>query len=364
MENVSTDAPDTTAPDTAATRTTMATRMRGLRQAAYGRPDTPGLLEVADDLPRPDPGPGEVLVRVEAAGLDRGTWHLIRGLPYLYRLAEGRRRPRREVPGLDYAGVVEAVGAGVDDLAVGDAVFGTARGALAEHVVADPAKLARKPAGVTFVQAAAVPVSAETALHALRDQGQVSAGQSVLILGASGGVGTYAVQLAKVFGARVTGVCSGAKADLVRSLGADEVLDYAITDPTDGSVRHDLILDIGGNRRLRDLRRALTPSGTLVVVGGEGGGNWLGGIDRGVRAVLWSPFLHQRMRMFVAPERSEDLELLAGHLEAGRVVPSIERVVSLEQVATELQRMEDGAVRGKVVVAVGDRAEQEKGALT
>ncbi|MBL8778215.1 MAG: NAD(P)-dependent alcohol dehydrogenase [Acidimicrobiales bacterium] len=338
--------------------------MRGLRQSGYGRPDTPGLLEVADDLPRPDPGPGEVLVRVEAAGLDRGTWHLVRGLPYLYRLVEGRRRPRRQVPGLDYAGVIEAVGAEVDDLAVGDAVFGTARGALAEYVVADPAKLARTPAGVTFVQAASVPVSAETALHALRDQGRVQAVQAVLILGASGGVGTYAVQLAKAFGARVTGVCSGAKVDLVRSLGADEVLDYAVTDPTDGSVRYDLILDIGGNRRLRDLRRALTSTGTLVIVGGEGGGDWFGGIDRQVRAVLWSPFLRQRMCMFVAPERRQDLELLAGHLASGRVVPSIERVVALEQVAAELQRMEDGAVRGKVVVAIGEQAEQEKGAMT
>jgi NADPH:quinone reductase-like Zn-dependent oxidoreductase len=192
----------------------------------------------------------------------------------------------------------------------------------------------------------------------------VQAGQSVLILGASGGVGTYAVQLAKALGAHVTGVCSGAKVDLVRSLGADDVLDYATTDATDGTVHHDLILDIGGNRRLRDLRRALTPTGSLVVVGGEGGGKWFGGIDRQLRAVLWSPFLRQRMRMFVAPERREDLELLARHLEAGRVVPSIERVVSLEQVAAELQRMEDGAVRGKVVVAVGEQADQVKGAMT
>ncbi len=335
------------------------TQMRGLRQSAYGRPDTPGLLEVATDLPRPEPGPGEVLVRVEAAGLDRGTWHLIRGLPYLYRLVEGRRRPRRPVPGLDYAGVVEAVGAEVDDLHPGDEVYGTARGALAEHVVADPAKLARKPASLTFAQAAAVPVSAETALSALREQGQVQEGQTVLILGASGGVGTYAVQLAKAFGAHVTGVCSGAKVDLVRSLGADEVLDYTTTDPTDGSVRYDVILDIGGNRRLRDLRRALTPTGTLVIVGGEDGGYWFGGIDRQLRAVLWSPFLRQRMCMFVAPERREDLEFLAAHLEAGRVVPTVERVVPLEQVAGELQRMEDGAVRGKVVVAIGARHGEE-----
>ena len=335
------------------------TRMRGLRQGAYGPPEAPGVLEVVEDLERPVAGPGEVLVRVEAAGLDRGTWHLIRGLPYLYRLVEGRRRPRRPVPGLDLAGVVEAVGDGVDDLRPGDEVFGTARGALAEYVVVDPAKLARKPAALTFAQAAALPVSAETALHALREQGGVQEGQTVLVLGASGGVGTYAVQLAKAFGAHVTGVCSGPKVDLVRSLGADEVLDYTATDPTDGSVRYDLILDIGGNRRLRDLRRALAPEGTLVIVGGEGGGNWFGGIDRPLRAVLWSPVLRQNMRMFVAPERREDLELIAAHVEAGRVVPSIERVVPLEQVAAELQRMEDGAVRGKVVVAIGRHGKEE-----
>ena len=340
------------------------TQMRGLRQGAYGAPEATGVLEVAEDLARPVPGAGEVLVRVEAAGLDRGTWHLIRGLPYLYRLAEGPRRPRRQVPGLDYAGVVEAVGAGVDGLAVGDEVFGTARGALAEYVAALPAKLARMPASLTFAQAAALPVSAETALHALREQGGVQEGQRVLVLGASGGVGTYAVQLAKVFGAHVTGVCSGPKVALVRSLGADEVLDYTRSDPTDGSERYDVVLDIGGNRRLRDLRRALTPDGTLVIVGGEEGGPWLGGIDRQVRAVLWSPFLRQRLRMFVAPERREDLELLASLADEGRLVPSIERVVPLEQVAAELQRMEDGAVRGKVVVTVGTRADEETGSTS
>lgn len=334
-------------------------RMPGLRQGAYGPPEADGVLEVVEDLPRPVAGPGEVLVRVEAAGLDRGTWHLIRGLPYLYRLVEGPRRPRRVVPGLDFAGVVEAVGQGVEGLHPGDEVFGTARGALAEHVTADPAKLARKPASLTFAQAAAVPVSAQTALHALRDQGGVHAGQRVLVLGASGGVGTYAVQLAKAFGAHVTGVCSGAKVDLVRSLGADEVLDYTVTDPTDGSVCYDLILDIGGNRRLRDLRRTLTPEGTLVIVGGEGGGHWFGGIDRQLRAVLWSRFLRQRMRMFLAPERREDLEVLASFADSGQLAPTVDRVISLEQVAAELQRMEDGGVRGKVVVAVGARGREE-----
>nr|MCU0268193.1 NAD(P)-dependent alcohol dehydrogenase [Acidimicrobiales bacterium] len=248
------------------------------------------------------------------------------------------------------AGTVEAVGAEVEGLRPGDAVYGTARGTLAEYAVADPARLAPKPPSLTFAQAAAVPVSAETALHALRDQGLVRAGQHVLVLGASGGVGTYAVQLARALGARVTGVCHGSKADLVRALGADEVLDYTRTDPTDGRTRYDLIVDIGGSRPLRSLRRALTPAGTLVVVGGEGGGRWLGVVGRQVRAALWSPLVRQRLRMLVAPERREDLEVLTAYLESGEVVPAIDRVVPLEEAAHELQRLQDGLVRGKVVV--------------
>lgn len=321
--------------------------MRALRQTEYGGPEVLAVAEV----PRPEAGAGRVLVRVHAAGLDRGTVHLLNGTPYIVRLAEGLRRPRHEILGLDFAGVVAAVGEGVDDLTPGDEVFGTARGALAEFVMADPAKLAAKPAALSFAQAAAVPVSAETALCALRDQADVQPGHRVLVLGASGGVGTYAVQLAKALGAHVTGVCSAAKADLVAGLGADEVLDYASTDPTDGSVFYDLVLDIGGDRRLRDLRRTLTPRGTLVVIGGAGG-RWFGPVGRQVRAGIWSPFVGHRLRMLVAPERREDLEVLARHLEAGDIVPAVDEVVGLEEAPAALARLDAGEVRGKVVVAV------------
>lgn len=335
-----------TITDDPATSTT--TRMAALRQTEYGGPDVLSVAHVA----RPEVGPGQVLVRVHAAALDRGTVHLVSGTPYLVRLVEGVRRPKHRIAGLDVAGVVEAVGEGVDDLQPGDEVFGTARGALAEYVAADPAKLARKPAGLTFAAAAAVPVSGQTALAALREQADVQPGQRVLVLGASGGVGSYAVQLATALGAHVTGVCSAAKADLVRALGADEVLDYATTDPTDGSAQYDVVLDIGGSRPLRALRRALTPTGILVMVGAEGGGPWFGGLDRQLRAVLWSPFLRQRLRMLVGPESHEGLAVLADHLAAGTVVPAIDSVVGLDEAPAALARLDAGQVRGKVVVAL------------
>lgn len=334
------------------TDTTTGVPMRALRYTEYGGPE---VLAVAE-APVPEVGPGKVLVRVEAAGLDRGTVHFVTGEPRLMRLVEGVRRPKHQIIGRDVAGVVEAVGEGVTDLAPGDEVFGTARGALAERVVADPAKLARKPAALSFAQAAAVPVSAQTALAAVRDQGHVQAGQRVLVLGASGGVGTYAVQLAKALGAHVTGVCSAAKAELVRGLGADEVLDYATTDPTDGTARYDVVIDIGGSRKVRALRRALTPTGTLVMVGGEGGGRWFGGIDRQLRAVLWSPVVRQRLRMLVFRETRESLEVLTGYLEAGTVVPAIDSVVDLDGAPDALARLDAGEIRGKVVVAVGPAA--------
>ncbi len=337
-------ATDTTPPD----HSTIP-RMRALRQTEYGGPEVLAVAEV----PRPRVDAGRVLVRVRAAALDRGTMHLVSGTPYLVRLVEGVRRPRHQIAGLDVAGVVEVVGEGVTGLAPGDEVFGTARGALAELVVADPAKLAPKPAALTFAEAAAVPVSGQTALAALRDEADVQPGQRVLVLGASGGVGSFAVQLAKLLGAHVTGVCSAGKADLVRDLGADVVLDYATTDPTDGAERYDVVVDIGGSRRLRELRRALTPTGTLVMVGAEGGGRWFGGLDRQLRAVLWSPFLRQRLRMLVAPERREGLEALAGHLESGAVAPAVDSVVDLAAAPAALARLDAGEVRGKVVVAVG-----------
>src|SRR5690349_10260362 len=242
--------------------------MRAIVQHRYGT--VPEEVLRLERITCPRPAAGEVLVKVLAAGVDRGTWHLMAGQPYLMRLGFGFRGPRIRVPGLDVAGTVEATGPGVTRFAVGDEVFGIARGSFAEYAVAREAKLARKPAALTFAQAAALAVSGLTALQGLRDAGHIQAGQKVLVIGASGGVGSYAVQLAKVFGAEVTGVASTAKADLVRTIGADHVIDYHKQDFADGRQRYDLILDISGNTPLSRLRRALTPRGTLVIAGGEG----------------------------------------------------------------------------------------------
>src|SRR3954469_15318715 len=247
--------------------------MRAVVQDGYGTSDVLRVAEVA----RPTVGPREVLVEVRAAGLDRGTWHLMQGKPRLLRLVFGLRSPKQPVIGRDVAGTVVEVGAEVTAFAVGDEVFGVAPGSVAEYAVAREDKLARRPANVTWEQAAAVPVSGGTALQAVVDAGRVAAGQKVLVIGASGGVGSYAVQLATSAGAEVTGVASAAKADLVRALGADHVLDYAADDFADGTAQYDLILDIAGLSELSRLRRALTPTGTLVLVGGEGGGDWTGG---------------------------------------------------------------------------------------
>ena len=229
--------------------------MRAIMQAGYG---SAGVLHLAD-IGRPAAAGGEVLLRVHAAGLDRGTWHLMAGQPYAIRLVSGLRAPKNPVPGLDVAGTVVAAGADVTGFAVGEEVFGIGQGSFAEYARARPDKLARKPAGLTFGQAAVVAVSGLTALQGLRDAGCLQPGQNVLITGASGGVGTYAVQIAKALGAQVTGVCSTAKTDLVTSIGADHVLDYTRDDFADGSRRYDLILDIAGNSPLARLRRALTP---------------------------------------------------------------------------------------------------------
>lgn len=304
---------------------------------------TVGVPEIADD---------EVLVRVQAAGVDRGTWHLLAGLPYLVRPVSGMRRPTQPVPGLDLAGVVEAVGANVTRFRPGDEVFGIGSGSFAEYAPAKEAKLAHKPERLSFEQAAAVPVSGLTALQAARDVGRVQAGQHVLILGASGGVGSYAVQVAKALGAEVTAVASTAKLDLVRSLGADHVVDYTQEDITDQGRRYDVILDIGGNRPLRTLRRALAADGTLVIVGGENGGRLVGGTDRQLRALLVSPFVSQRLTTFVSKERSDHLEDLAELIEAGSVTPSIDRTFPLADAAQAVAHLEQGRARGKVVLTV------------
>src|SRR5215204_3437411 len=266
--------------------------MKAIVRDTYGSPE---LLELRD-IDKPRIGDEEVLVHVRAAGVGRDVWHVMTGLPYPIRLAGyGLRAPKTPVIGSDMAGVVETVGKNVSRFQSGDEVFGIGEGSYAEYVCAREDKLAPKPANLTFEQAAVVAIMGSTALQALRDHGKVRTGQEVLVIGASGGVGTYAVQIAKAFGAHVTGVCSTTKVDLVRSIGADHVIDYTQEDFAEGDKRYEVILDIGGNSPLARLRRALAPRGILVIVGGEGGGRWLGGTDRQIRAMLLSPFVGQKL---------------------------------------------------------------------
>ncbi len=321
--------------------------MRAVTQHHFGGTEQLELSEV----PAPEPGAEEVLVRVRAAGVDRGTWHLMTGLPLVGRPFLGLRRPRHPVPGRDLAGVVESVGAAVSGFGVGDEVVGTADGSFAELAVVPVARLGRKPAGLSFEEAAVLPVSGTTAIQAVRDVARVRPGQRVLVLGASGGVGTYAVQVAAAYGADVTAVCSGAKADLVRELGAGRVIDYTAAE-IEQDHRYDVVLDIAGNRPLAVLRRALATDGTLVVVGGEEGGRWFGGVHRTLGAVLLSPFLRQRLAGFLARENAADLEALAALVEAGRLRPVLERTYPLEDVAKALDHLEAGQVRGKVALTV------------
>jgi NADPH:quinone reductase-like Zn-dependent oxidoreductase len=276
------------------------------------------------------------------------------GLPYPARLAFGLRRPNFTNPGRSLAGTVEAVGSGVTDVRPGDEVYGIAggNGTFAEYAIARPAKLAAKPANLSFEEAATVPVSGLTALQAVRDQAGVAAGEKVLVIGASGGVGSFAVQIAKALGAEVTGVSSAAKVDAVRALGADAVVDYTREDAADGRVRYDVVLDIGGNRRLAHLRRALAPRGRLVIVGGETGGRWLDGFDRQLRATLLSPFVGQKLGFFVADENAADLDALRELIEAGRVIPAIDRTYPLGETVTAIRRLLDGRATGKIAVTV------------
>ena len=327
--------------------------MTSVVQHRYG--SEPESVLTVGALPVPAAGPGEVLVRVRAASVDRGTWHLMAGLAYPIRLVFGLRRPRSANPGRTLAGTVAAVGPGVSGFRPGDEVFGVAagNGTFAEYAVARPDRLAPMPAGLSFEQAAAVPVSGSTALQAVRDHGRVRAGDSVLVIGASGGVGSFAVQIAKAMGAEVTGVAGTAKLDRVRALGADHVLDYTREDVVDGRRRYDVVLDIAGNRPLRHLRRALTPRGRLVIVGGETGGRWLDGLDRQLRAVLLSPFVGQHLGFFVNKENAADLTALGELIEAGRVSPAVDRVYPLAETVTAIRHLIDGRAAGKVVVTTG-----------
>jgi NADPH:quinone reductase-like Zn-dependent oxidoreductase len=322
--------------------------MRAIVQDRYGSSDTWQLT----DIGRPEINDHEVLLRVHAAGLDRGTWHAMTGRPYLMRITGfGLRSPKDRVPGRAVAGTVVAVGAGVTRFAVGDEVFGASRGAFAEYAAAREDRLAHKPSTLTFDRAAAVPISATTALQGLR-LGRIEAGQRVLIIGASGGVGSYAVQIAKAYGADVTGVCSAAKTDFVRSLGADRTIDYSVEEFADGSRRYDLILDIGGNTTLRRLRRSLESTGSLVIVGGESKGNLTGGFGRSLRAPLMSLFVRPRLTMLASKEHHADLAPLTELIEAGKVAPSIEATYSLDRAPDAMCQLESGTVRGKVVITI------------
>ncbi len=323
--------------------------MKAIVQEAYGSPD---VLRFKD-IDRPVAGDHEVLVRVIAAGLDPSVWHLMTGEPYLVRaMGYGLRAPKVRVPGSDVAGRVEAIGKSVTGFQPGDEVFGVAAGSFAEYALAREDKVVPKPANLTFEQAAAVPVSAITALQALRDKGRLKPGQHVLVIGAAGGVGHYAVQLAKAFGAQVTGVCSTPKVELVRSLGADHVIDYTRDDFADGVHHYDLILDTAGNRALSHLRRALTPKGTIVFVGGEEGGKWTGGLEHLLGAMLLSPFTGQQLRGLYSKENKADLKVLSDLLAAGKVAPVIDRTYQLSEVPEAVRRMETTHARGKVVITV------------
>ena len=325
------------------------TTMRAITQSRYGTvpEDVMRLGQVA----RPGIGDNDVLIRVRAAGVDRGTWHVMAGQPYLMRLLGfGFRGPRNRVPGLDVAGTVVAVGPAVTRFAAGDEVFGVARGSFAEYAAAPEGTLARKPAALTFEQAAPVAVSGLTALQGLRDAGHIKPGQKVLVIGASGGVGSFAVQLARSFGAEVTGVCGTAKANLVRSIGAEHVIDYTRADFADGQRHYDLILDIGGNSRLSRLRRALTPRGTLVIAGGEGA-RWTG-VGRQLRAVALSVLIRQRLTMFVSRHRQADLDTLHRLIETGQIVPVVDRTYPLAEAPLAMRRLYAGQARGKIVITI------------
>lgn len=321
--------------------------MRAITHTRYGGSDVLRLTQV----PRPVVGDGQVLIRVHAAGLDRGTEHLMTGKPYAVRLALGIRRPRNPVPGRDVAGTVVETGAGVTRFVPGDEVYGVAPGSFAEYAVTGEDKLAHKPANVTFAGAAVLPISAGTALQALVDAGRLQAGQSVLVTGASGGVGGYAVQLAVSMGAEVTGVCSHTKLDHVTALGAHHVLDYTRDDWADGKRRFDLVLDVAGNPSVRRLRQALTPHGTAVFVGGEQGGS-ITGMARQLRGAIISPFIGQRLAVLLARERAADYERLTQLVEIRHLTPTLDRCYPLERAAEAMRQLEEGAVRGKIALTI------------
>ena len=323
--------------------------MKAIVQDRYGSADVLGLMDIED----PAVGEKDVLVRVHAAGCGPDVWHLMTGQPYFARLMIGFRRPKLAVRGWDVAGTVEAVGEAVTGFETGDEVMGFAGGSFAEFALASPDKLVLKPAALSFMEAAAVPVSGVTALQAIRDEGRLQPGQKVLVIGAAGGVGTFAVQIAKALGAHVTAVCSTSKTELVRSIGADQVIDYTREEFADGMRHWDLIVDTAGRRSLSHLRRALSPRGTLVIVGGDGGGRWTGGFFRGAfRAPLLSVFVGQRLRGLTSKEKLEDLKTLSELIQSGKVSPVIDRTYPLIEAPDAIRYLEKGHPRGKVVIEV------------
>jgi NADPH:quinone reductase-like Zn-dependent oxidoreductase len=322
--------------------------MKAVVQRRYGPPE---VLEYTD-VGRPVVGDGDVLVGVRAASVHPGDYFVMTGVPSIVRLAFGLRRPRHPIPGRDLAGVVEAVGATVTDLQPGDEVFGwSTAGTLAQYASVPADQLVRKPARLTMAQAATVPTSGITALQALRDIAHVQPGHTVLVTGASGGVGTFAVQIAKAFGANVTGVCSTANLDMVRSIGADQVIDYTREDFVQPGGRYDVMLDLVGNRSLSDCRHALASRGTYVVVGVQHMGRWLG-LGRQFKALLLSPFVPQRMRVFVVRHNREDLAVLKELVEAGKLAPVIDRRYALSDLPEALRYQGEGHVRGKIIIAL------------
>jgi NADPH:quinone reductase-like Zn-dependent oxidoreductase len=321
--------------------------MKAIVQDVYGESNVLQLKEID----KPSIGEGEVLIQVRAAGVDPGVWHLMAGVPYLVRLVTGLTKPKDPVRGFDVAGIVESVGARVTKFKVGDEVFGACQGAFAEYAVASPDKLSHKPSRLTFAQAAAIPISAGTALDALVKAGRLTPGQRVLLIGAAGGVGSFAVQLAKALDAEVTGVCSTSKMELVRSLGADHVIDYTKEDFADGERRYDLILDMAGNREISHLRRALTPRGTLVIVGGEGEGRWTG-MGRQLRAMLLSMFVGQRLCTLISLVSSESLARLQTFIDSGKLTPVIDRTYPLHRAAEAVDYIAKSQARGKVVLTI------------
>ena len=322
--------------------------MKSLVARCYGAPD----VLTVEQVVKPTPADDQLLVKVHAAALNPLDWHTMRGSPYIIRMSSGIGTPTDPRVGVDFAGTVEAVGKSVTRFKPGDEVFGGAGGAVAEYVVVRESRaVTLKPANITFEQAAAIPVAAITALQGLRDKGEIKAGQKVLINGASGGVGTYAVQLAKHYGADVTGVCSTRNVELVRSLGADHVIDYSKDDFTQSSKQYDLILDNVSNRSLSDLRRVLKPTGHLVVVGAEKG-DWIGPLMPAIRVTALSPFIDQKMAFFIAQLEPGDLKFLGDLMQAGQMTSVIDRRYPLDEAAKAMEYLETGRARGKVIVNI------------